>query len=151
MLAQAHLCKGKLKRRSRRRSWGNSSIFRRKGTSYDTALGQEDFFFTRASGLVSSTNLLPGEHCPLRIPVLRKKRPEDLAAVSPRSKCGRDSALSTVAKEKPSCPLLSIYYQLGNLDRVLRQAIPILRFRILSFIRFMCPRPRPFTSHPSSK
>jgi len=72
--------------------------------------GRRAFFFARASGLVSSPNLLPGEHCPLRIPVLRKKRPEDLAAVSPRSKCGRDSALSTVAKEKPSCPLLLSYY-----------------------------------------
>ncbi len=56
----------------------------------------------RVSRVALFSDLSTGEHCPLRIPVLRKKHPEDLAAASPRSKPGRDGALSTVTEEKSS-------------------------------------------------
>jgi hypothetical protein len=46
------------------------------------------------------SDLSTGEHCPLRIPVLRKKRPEDLAAVSPIDKSRKNEALPTVTKKK---------------------------------------------------
>jgi len=44
-------------------------------------------------------DLPTGEHCPLRIPVLRKKRPEDLAAASPIEKSQKYEALPPVTKK----------------------------------------------------
>jgi hypothetical protein len=46
------------------------------------------------------SDLSTGEHCPLRIPVLRKKRPEDLAAVSPIDKSRKEEALPPVTQKK---------------------------------------------------
>jgi hypothetical protein len=46
------------------------------------------------------SDLSTGEHRPLRIPVLRKKRPEDLAAASPTDKSRKYEALPTVMKKK---------------------------------------------------
>jgi len=46
------------------------------------------------------SDLSTGESCPLPIPVLRKKHPEDLAAASPIDKSRKYEALPTVTKKK---------------------------------------------------
>ena len=46
------------------------------------------------------SDLSTGEHCPLHIPILRKKRPEDLAVASPTDKSRKYEVLPTVTKKK---------------------------------------------------
>jgi hypothetical protein len=58
------------------------------------------FFRLRASRAGIFSDLPKGEPCPLRIPVLRKKLPEDLAAVSPIDKSRKYEALPTVDQKK---------------------------------------------------
>jgi len=58
------------------------------------------FLRFRASRAGIFSDLSTGETCPLRIPVLKKKRPEDLAAVSPIDKSQKYEALPTVTKKK---------------------------------------------------
>jgi hypothetical protein len=58
------------------------------------------FLRFRASQAGIFSDLFMGESCPLRIPVLRKKRPEGLAAVSPIDKSRKYEALPTVTKKK---------------------------------------------------
>jgi len=54
----------------------------------------------RVSRAALFSDLSTGEHCPLRIPVLRKKHPEDLAAASPIDKSRKEEALPPVTKKK---------------------------------------------------
>jgi hypothetical protein len=58
------------------------------------------FLRFRASRAGIFSELSTGEPCPLRIPVLKKKRPEDLAAVSPIDKSRKYEAFPTVTKKK---------------------------------------------------
>jgi len=56
------------------------------------------------------SDLSTGELCPLRIPVLRKKHPEDLAAVSAIDKSGKEEDLPPVTKKKEH----SLFELFGN-------------------------------------
>jgi len=63
---------------------------------------QDMVFFIRfrVSQAALFSDLSTGEPCPLRIPVLRKKRPEDLAAVSPIDTSRKYEALPPVTNKK---------------------------------------------------
>ena len=67
------------------------------------------FFDYEPPGLVFFCDLPTGEHCPLRIPVLRKKRPEDLAAASPIDKSQKYEALPSVTKKRS--PIMHLFSQ----------------------------------------
>ncbi len=58
------------------------------------------FLRFRASRAGIFSDLSTGESYPLRIPVLRKRHPEDLAAVSPIDKSRKYEALPTVTTKK---------------------------------------------------
>jgi hypothetical protein len=87
----------------------NASLFHRTGEKEGVLASKINsitnricplFFGSESPGLRIFRDLSTGEHCPLRIPVLRKRRPEDLAAVSPIDKSRKYEALPPVTRNK---------------------------------------------------
>jgi hypothetical protein len=74
------------------------------------ATGDGIFFRLQVSRAGIFCDLSTGEFCPLRIPVLRKRLPEDLAAASPIDKSQKYEALPPVTKKDTvSCdPMIAI-------------------------------------------